>query len=280
MFQIGRRIGISVISCGVLLLAILLHQKGILSTSEAIATVTLEIAEHDQSSDINHAAPKRVKPKVKKPAYLPVVSQKDILVKHQQLADSVLKSVHAGCKDSLKNFYVRYDNPDQRGLGGGTTIILSGNVPDDEFRALLVHECGHLIDLTALKGTRASGLTSFRDGNEIMYMDDPSVSFYAISWIDSKTTNQSAKDADFVSGYAMWDAFEDFSETYAYYMLQRDAFLERAQKNPALWMKYQWMETHVPSQPIAIGTMWERDLPWDITKLPYLWTGLNRVAKQ
>ncbi len=247
-------------------------------------TVSLERAPVEEAAEAltnDHAAPKRsVKPKKRQPTLLPVVSQKDILARHQQLADSVLRSVHPGCRNTLKNFYVRYDNPDQRGLGGGNTIIVTGNVPDAEFRALLVHECAHLIDLTAIQGTRAAGPTSFQDGSQMMYADDPSVSFYAISWIDHDTKNRGAKDADFVSGYASWDMFEDFSETYTYYMLQRDAFIERAKTNPALAMKLAWMQQNLPSEPLGIGTAWNKTIPWDTTKLAYTWTNAVEVAKK
>ncbi len=229
---------------------------------------------------VDHSAPKAVKPLRKQPVLLPVVNQKDILAHHRELADSVLRAVNPGCAATLKTFYVRYDNPEQRGLGGGSTIVITGNVGDDEFRALLVHECGHLIDLTAMNGTRAAGLTSFKDGNQQMYANDPSVAFYAISWISSNTKNRGAKDADFVSGYASYDIFEDFAETYTYYMLQRDAFVERAKTNAALRAKLAWMETYVPSAPIGIGVAWDKTVPWDATRIAYTWVAPVWVAKK
>lgn len=210
---------------------------------------------------------------VPKKAYLSVVDQKDITDAHKRIADETLRSIYAGCRETLKNFYVRYDNPEHRGLGGGSTIILSGNVPDEEFRALLVHECGHVIDTGSWKGTAAAGLTPFSDGNEPVYADDPSYAFYSLSWDKADKKKKGATDADFVSGYGAWNAFEDFAESFAYYTLHREEFFMRAQGNAVLMAKYRFMETHIgTNKPASTEHRWNGNIPWDITKLPYAWS--------
>jgi len=208
------------------------------------------------------------------PVLLAAVQQPDILPHHQQIADDALRSLPRNCLSSLKRLYVRYDHPEHRGLAGKSSIIIDGSVPDDEFRALLIHEFGHITDLGCLQGNSTEGTSAFRDGTDVIYTNDPSVSFYTISWIDAERKRAETRKADFVSGYAGWDPFEDFAETYAYYILQHDAFEERAQKNSALAAKYQWMETHVfrATETIAAGShQWTGKVPWDVTKLSYVW---------
>jgi|GEM_PF-1432615 len=214
-------------------------------------------------------------------ALLPVVNQDDILLKHRELANEVLRSLPWGCQGTLKTFYVRYDNPARRGLAGKTSIILDGSVPDDEFKALLIHEFGHITDLGCKIGNPSAQPSSFKDGAEIIYQNDPSVGFYSISWSDSKTKRSGTKSRDFVSGYAAWDPFEDFAETYAYFVLQNDAFKERAKTNTALATKYRWMATNIfRGHPlIAKGEhVWTGEVPWDSTKLGFEWKPEMEVA--
>jgi len=209
------------------------------------------------------------------PAVLPVLDQQDIRPRHKLLANKVLRALPPKCRDSLQSFYVTYDRKStNRGLGGESVIIVNGNVPDREFMALLVHECGHVVDIGSLRGTLDSGRSSFVDGNMPIFTDDPSVAFYQISWITPAINQPGSAEADFVSGYAMWDPFEDFAETFAYYALQRKEFQRLAEKNPVMKAKYDFMERAVFSgeQPVALGKhVRGRAAPWDVTKLPYMW---------
>lgn len=217
---------------------------------------------------------------------LPVVDQDDIKDHHRKIADEVLRSLPEQCRGNLKNFYVRYDNPESRGLGGKDTIILSGNVPLDEFRALLIHELGHVFDLNqnvdCLGGSPSAGASEFRDGKDIVYNDDPSLEFYRISWVAPKVQKSTANPEDFVSGYAAWDVFEDFAESLTYFVLHNDAFRQRAQTNEVLAAKYAWFQRHLFPQTPSLATgyaPWRNDVPWDITKLPYDWHGHSAVAQ-
>ena len=212
---------------------------------------------------------------------LPVVNQEDIRVHHRKMADDVLRSLPAACTDHLENFYVRYDNPERRGLAGKKSIILDGTVPDDEFVALLIHEFGHITDLGCMAGSKEIAPSGYKDGSEIIYANDPSVSFYSISWKDAKTQTTNSSPEDFVSGYAGWDAFEDFAETYVYYALQNESFRTRARKNPVLAAKYRWMSRNAfaNTTKIAEGNfVWEGRIPWDTTKLSYKWLEADELA--
>jgi hypothetical protein len=231
-------------------------------------------------------ASKNVSPQPKVETLLPVVDQQDIALKHRRIADEVLRIMPKVCRDSLKNFYVRYDNPKQRGLAGKNTLILSGNVPDSEFRALLIHELGHVFDLSETKGclggTSTAGVSEFRDGVELIYKDDPSLLFYRISWTGEKASKASSKPQDFVTGYAAWDAFEDFGESMAYFVLHNELFRQRSLTNPALAAKYQWFQTYLFPEGVNVATSnesWTGKVPWDATKLSYTWVTDRVIAK-
>jgi len=207
------------------------------------------------------------------PSLLPVVMQKDIRPEHQVLADGVLRALPSSCANNLKNFYVNYDpNNKNRGLGGASTIIISGNVPTAEFAALLIHECGHVVDLGGIRGTPENGLSAFVDGSTPMFRNDPSVAFYSLSWTNATTKKADATEAHFVSGYSASDAFEDFAETFAFYALQKREFARLAKSNPILAAKYNFMEQVVfrGSSEIASGQFTRgARAPWDVTLLPY-----------
>lgn len=208
------------------------------------------------------------------PAIRRVLDQPGIDERHKRIAEETLRTMPVQCQATLKNFYVRYDNPSQRGLAGKSTMILSGNVPDDEFRALFAHEFGHMMDLGCLEGTSQSGPSAFKDGSETIYLDDASVRFYEISWSDAKTKKPGSASQDFVSGYAQWDAFEDLAETVAAYVLHKDALKQLAEKNAAIAAKVQWIETELFPGDTTVATSsfsWGPKHPWDITKLSYSW---------
>ncbi|UPA22401.1 putative zinc-binding metallopeptidase [Candidatus Peribacteria bacterium] len=208
-----------------------------------------------------------------KAALLPVVNQEGIREEHRIIADAVLRRLPALCRDHLKNFYVLYANPKQRGLGGKSTIILDGTVSDTEFAGLLVHECGHVMHGNML-GNARSGESAFKDGKDTFAADSPAAAFFALSWMETDIMQAGQTDADFVTGYAAHDPFEDFAETFATYVLQRPSMVERAQTNDVIAAKLQWMDTYLPVAENVLGTAeysWDKKVPWDATKLSYDW---------
>ncbi|MDD4628761.1 MAG: hypothetical protein PHE68_05210 [Candidatus Peribacteraceae bacterium] len=222
-------------------------------------------------------------PQTQTQTFPPVIDQLDIQLKHKIIATEVFDLLPDQCHGTLKHFYVRYEKPERRGLAGKSTVIVDGTLPDDEFRAVLVHEMlGHLFELGCLTGTSQAGTSSFRDGSDPVFMDDPSLAFYRISWSDSKTRKQGGKVEDFVSGYAASDPFEDLAESMAYYILSRDAFVERARTNITIATKLKWMETFLPLNPVTANgvAFWNGSVPWDATKLPYTWKGTTTLANR
>jgi|GEM_PF-2133159 len=214
-----------------------------------------------------------------------LAQQKSLRAEHRRIITEIVGFLPKGCESTLQNFTVRYDHPEHRGLAGKNTVIISGNLPLNEFRGVLVHELlGHMVELGCLEGHQESGQSVFRDGDEVFYNDDPSVAFYRLSWATETQRRTDAKAEDFVTGYAFrGDAFEDLAETVAFYFFQNDAFVIRARKNPVLAQKYAWVKTHVfPQKTIpAKGTFaWNgKTIPWDATKLPYLWSGVLAAAR-
>ena len=208
---------------------------------------------------------------------LPVLAQKDILPVHQRIADDVLKLFPYACRQTLENFYVRYDTSmGRRGYAGKSTIMLDGRVPPKEYAQLVGHEMGHVTDLGCLTGNPKSGPSWFMDGDEMIYFDDPSVDFYKISWIDATTKKPWVSKEGFLSEYGMSDAFEDISEAITYALFHIDAFEARAKESPVIAAKLKWIRTHVIQKGVYVarGTPWGGDIPWDITKLDYDAKGL------
>lgn len=190
---------------------------------------------------------------------------------HKKLAATVFSALPASCASNIRTFSIIYKDAKYRGLGGKSTIILDGSVNDTEFTALLIHECGHVISGN-MTGTSQSGESSFRDGKSPFYNDGAAVSFFSVSWENERTLKKGTKDADFISGYASSDIFEDFAETFAAYVLQRPYLRKRAETNKAIAQKLAWMESNIPLSETAVGnTTYKgtKDVPWDVTKLPY-----------
>jgi|GEM_PF-571897 len=244
----------------------------------------VKLAAEIEAEKRTEARKTQVKPAAPKQRLLTALDKPDIEMRHKLIANNVLMSLPETCRDTLQNFYVRYQKPENRGLAGKSVMILDGTVPDEEFRALFVHESGHNWDLGCLTGSADSGKSSFSDGDEAIYKNDPSLGFYQISWLTSEVQRSDTRNEDFVSGYASYNIFEDFAESFAYFVLQNDAFAKRAQDNVALARKYIWLrdvlfQGNIPQ--IASGkSVWKGKVPWDITKLEYVWNAKEVTIAQ
>ncbi len=219
--------------------------------------------------------PTPVAPSPKVAALLPLVDQQDILPNQKIILDEVLRMIPSECRNNLENFYVSYKPMKSRGYAGATTVILSGNLPDNEFRALALHEIlGHFMDISCMRGSPESGSSAFKDGTDTVFQNDASRSFYEISWEKENVKKPGATHADFVTGYAASDAFEDAAESITYYMVAQESFKARAATNQALALKLQWIETYVFPNGSGLAKevpTKEKKIPWDATKLGYVW---------
>jgi hypothetical protein len=212
---------------------------------------------------------------------LQALDDPDIDAHHRDLAREVLSVLPVDCQRKLKHFYL-LDKPDQRGLAGNGVIMVNRNVPDNEYKALVMHEgLGHFWSLTCLGGTAASGKSAFTDGATPIYVDNPIAAFFGISYKGNDERKALSLNADFVTGYAaQGGTHEDLAESVAYFMTQRAAFTARAKTNAALAAKLQWIQTYFPAtQPLGTGQTWNGRIAWDATKLPYVWnaTGVTQL---
>ncbi len=137
------------------------------------------------------------------------------------------------------------DNPSKwrRGLAGGSTMIIRcSDMSDKELTSVIVHEMGHIVDTGLHTGDSSEKKSEFVDGNIPIYNNDISLWFYRLSWENEKTLRDNAKSTDFVTGYAMTDPFEDFAETYNFYVLHGEQFKEMSKYNRILRQKYLFMK--------------------------------------
>lgn len=179
---------------------------------------------------------------------------------------------------TLQNVVLKDDSEDPyRGLGGSRTIIINTNKidSDTEFSAVLVHEMCHIMDLGGLTGSIQSEESDFKDGSNPIYIDDPSVIFYSISWKNNSDKADYINEKDFVSGYAKSDPFEDMAESCTYYVLHNKNFRNQAEGNTVLAQKYQWLKQYVfngkeyDTGNVSFLASINARSPWDITLLSY-----------
>ncbi|MCD6109650.1 putative zinc-binding metallopeptidase [bacterium] len=173
------------------------------------------------------------------------VSSKSSLNHCKSLVYQTLASLPKEHREHLKNLTL-YFADGRRGLGGGSTVILRcSNVSDKELSSVLVHEMGHVVDTGLYTGNSWYGKSEFMDGNIPIYNDDLSLRFYKITWENDKKLKKGAKESDFVSEYAMTDPFEDFAETYNFYILHGKQFREMTEFDRSLMRKYLFMKYYI-----------------------------------
>ncbi|MFH0879394.1 MAG: hypothetical protein V2A34_06745, partial [Lentisphaerota bacterium] len=193
----------------------------------------------------------------------------------KETVQGILARLPARHSTSLKNIVLDYRPDAQRGLGGQTMVILRANLPQNEITAVLIHEIGHNVDLGLLEAPTQNGVAStFHDGDIPVLEGDSSLAFYRINWDSNSALKRTASNLDFVSGYAMSDPFEDFAETYVFYVLHNADFRALTAGSDALAKKYAFMRDAVFSgkefatgNANAIQNLNRRS--WDVTVLPY-----------
>lgn len=127
----------------------------------------------------------------------------------------------------------------------------------DEFNSVFIHELSHFVDLYSL---------------EKKVFIDISDYFYDISWDSTKVIRWWQKQSDFVSGYAMTNKYEDFAESFTYYVLHNNDFLEKSKKSSVLEKKYNFFRNYIFRNNEFVKTDFSLDNEildyyWDITKI-------------
>jgi len=146
---------------------------------------------------------------------------------------------------------------------------------DWEFKQLLWHEFGHIVDLYSIKWLSSKKDKNFTEFEKSTFaIDDPSLEFYKISWNGEKVRKSKSKPEDFCSWYGMYDPFEDFAECNNLYLNHNVVFKLFAKNSLVLKDKYNFVAS------IYGGKYLDKDAkmyvvakqklltwrPWDTTK--------------
>ena len=104
------------------------------------------------------------------------------------------------------------------------------NMKKNECLSVAIHEFAHYVDLYFLRKSL------FRDISDY---------FYTLSWQSVSVLNPWASQKDFVSGYAMTNKYEDFAESFTYYVLHNGDFLNKSASSQTLLKKYNFFSKYV-----------------------------------
>ena len=99
-----------------------------------------------------------------------------------------------------------------------------------EFSSVGIHEFWHYVDLYFLEKKVFTDLSEY---------------FYNISWNSTKVLKAWQVQENFVSWYAMTNKYEDFAESFTYYILHNDDFLYKTKKSIVLKNKYNFFKKYV-----------------------------------
>lgn len=163
-----------------------------------------------------------------------------------EILSQTLQNIPKAHLNHLKHLKIYDEHRPTRGLGGRDTILLyMGGFVREEMMNVLIHEIGHVVDTGLFHGNDILSRTAFYDGNTPLYADDPSINFYEISWKSSESKKSESKALDFVSGYAMENVFEDFSESYVMYVTSGNHFRSLLSSSEKLRQKYNFLKNEV-----------------------------------
>lgn len=132
------------------------------------------------------------------------------------------------------------------------------HLSDGEFLSVLIHEFAHYYDIYTL------AWNAFWDVSE---------EFYDISWESATQMKAGQEIKNFVSGYAATNQYEDFAESYTYYVLHNEIFYEKSKNNSYLREKYNFFARFpFASEEFSGVNFWSEtqksgDYLWDTTKL-------------
>lgn len=144
-----------------------------------------------------------------------------------------------------------------------------------EFMELVSHELWHIVDLWVVRWYALQKDFNYTEfWQSVFSQDDPSLSYYAISWDSENIRKADATVPDFCSSYAMSDPFEDFAECHNLYLNHNSIFKLRAQQNAAMRQKYNFFANlygwkylfNAKSDILTYGNM-PNNRPWDTTKM-------------
>ncbi len=180
------------------------------------------------------------------------------IIKRQTLIESILIYYRPIFAISSLLVFIDENMVEPRGKMKGSNITLSEKVVrDGEFIKLFVHELGHYIDIYVLVNIAGEDVSHY---------------FYEVSWENSTVKKSGEGISSFVSGYALTNQYEDFAESFTFYIFHNEDFAERALKNESLRKKYLFFSKYAFKSWQFSGTDFSlARVPkylWDTTKIP------------
>lgn len=144
-----------------------------------------------------------------------------------------------------------------------------------EFMELISHEMGHIVDLWLVKWYSLQKDINYTEfGNVVFPVDDPSISYYEISWDSENIRKDTSNVSDFCSSYGMSDPFEDFAECHNLYLNHNAIFKAWAKNNESMRKKYNffanlygWKFLFSSSVDLEKYSATSGVRPWDTTKM-------------
>lgn len=132
-------------------------------------------------------------------------------------------------------------------------------LPTWETLSVWIHEFWHYIDLYYFEN---------KNWNDISNL------FYDISWNSTTVIKPGHSQKDFVSGYSMTNKYEDFAESFTYYVLHNNDFLEKSLYSNILKQKYDFFSDNLFESNEFITdsykiTQYVNDYYRDITKINF-----------
>lgn len=249
------------------------HNDDIQSALQTVAPdkaqkIVVRIEQIKQNTDI---APQIIPP-VSHPFETPVVLQvRTDSATFPRWYDTTIDTVVSGnyFRETLWDFpiIVDTDRTSPRGQVSNEMVTLSGNMQSlNEVGKVLVHELGHMVDIYFL----TSGV----------FGTDPSKWFYSISWSEPTVMKANMSSSAFVSGYAATNQYEDFAESFAMYVFHNAAFRARANKQPYLQKKYDFLHEKVFGEYFQNTAYEVNPIPtkiWDVTKVVVKANALDNI---
>ena len=177
----------------------------------------------------------------------------------KRLIENVLDASVMGFWYSVLSIIIDANQREPRGKMQWHTITISWHIQKEgEFLKLLIHEIGHYVDIYILVGTTFS--------------PDASNGFYDISWIGTSIKKSNETLSSFVSGYAASNRYEDFAESFVFYIFHNREFADRAVRNDSLRQKYLFFSENIFPTWVFVDTDFRiGKIPsylWDTTKIP------------
>nr|MDD3720143.1 putative zinc-binding metallopeptidase [Candidatus Gracilibacteria bacterium] len=158
--------------------------------------------------------------------YIPSDFASDINLQSYILKKLLLETVF---NDKIVNLGVEFNKIiyDVRGKMKDGKVKLFGvkKLGNSELVSVFIHEFAHYLDIYYLDKNSFGNI-------------DPSYYFYNIAWESTKISKKGLSQKDFVSGYAMTNKYEDFAESFAYYVLHNSDFKEKTKSSDILTKKY------------------------------------------